>query len=129
LLGVLRRDVDGHVVVQDLDRQVLALLAEHVAPFLLHNRACPVVWIHHLVADFVQARPFRPYVTAKPAGLVRRPRGQVYQKALEMATFSSKTLLSREFAEERGASSDEDRHRAEEDEAAPKARGPGAWPG
>jgi hypothetical protein len=26
------------------------------------------VWIHHLVADFVQARPFPSYVTATPAG-------------------------------------------------------------
>ena len=31
LLGVLVGHVDGHVVVKDLDRQVLALLAEHLA--------------------------------------------------------------------------------------------------
>src|SRR5205807_6268390 len=67
LFGVLRGDVDGHVVVQDLDRQVLALLTEHVAPFLLHDRACPVVRIHHLVADFVQARPF-PSLCDREAG-------------------------------------------------------------
>src|SRR5205814_9650382 len=72
LLGVLRRHVDGHVVVQDLDRQVLALLAENLALFLLYDRTCPVVWIHHLVADFVQARPFPSYVTATPAGESRR---------------------------------------------------------
>ena len=29
--GVVRRDLDGHVVVQDLDREVLALLAQHLA--------------------------------------------------------------------------------------------------
>src|SRR5207302_10083176 len=68
LLGVLRRDVDGHIVVQDLDRQVLTLLAEHLALFLLYDRTCPVVRIHHLVADFVQARPFPSYLTATPAG-------------------------------------------------------------
>src|SRR5919198_3121009 len=67
LLGVLRRHVHGHVVVQDLDREVLTLLAEDLALFLLHDRPSPVVWIHHLVADFVQARPFPSYVTATPA--------------------------------------------------------------
>jgi hypothetical protein len=47
-----------------------------------------VVWIHHLVADFVQARPF-PSLCDREAGRgFRRPRGLVYQKTLEMATFS-----------------------------------------
>jgi hypothetical protein len=46
------------------------------------------VWIHHLVADFVQARPFRPYVTAKPASVSAGQGRQVYQKALEIAMFS-----------------------------------------
>src|SRR4051794_9819730 len=57
--GVLARNVDGHVVVQDLDGQVLALLPQDDALFLLYDRACSVVWIHHLVADLEQA--FLPY--------------------------------------------------------------------
>src|SRR5436190_4785959 len=72
LLGVLRGDVDRHVVVQDLDRQVLAFLTEHLALFLLYDRACPVVWVHHLVADFVQARPF-PSLCDREAGGVLPP--------------------------------------------------------
>src|SRR4051795_10921118 len=58
-LRVLARNVDGHVVVQDLDGQVLALLPQDDALFLLDDRACSVVWIHHLVADLEQA--FLPY--------------------------------------------------------------------
>src|SRR3954470_4276393 len=58
-LGVLARNVDGHVVVQDLDGQVFALLPQDDALFLLYDRACSVVWIHHLVADLEQA--FLPY--------------------------------------------------------------------
>jgi hypothetical protein len=57
LLGVVRGHLDGHVVVEDLDRQILALLAEHLPQLLLHDRACPMVRIDHLVADLVQARP------------------------------------------------------------------------
>ena len=68
LLGILGRDVDRHVVVQDLDRQVLALLTENLALFLLHDRTCSVVWIHHLVADFVQARPFPSFLCDREAG-------------------------------------------------------------
>jgi hypothetical protein len=59
--GVLGGDVHGHVVVIDLDREVLANLAEHVLLLTLHDRPCPVVRIHHLVADLVQAQsPLRP---------------------------------------------------------------------
>jgi CBS domain-containing protein len=57
LLGILGRDLHRHVVVQDLDRQVLALLAEDLALLLLDDRPRPVVGIDHLVADVVQARP------------------------------------------------------------------------
>ena len=55
LVGVVARDVDGHVVVQDLNRQVLALLPEHLARLALDDRARTVVRIHHLVADLEQA--------------------------------------------------------------------------
>jgi hypothetical protein len=41
--------------VQDLDRQVLALLSEDLALLLLDDRPRPVVGIDHLVADVVQA--------------------------------------------------------------------------
>src|SRR4029079_5585970 len=54
-LGVFRRDVDGHVVVQDLDGQVLALLAENGSFLLLHHGASAVMGIEDLIADFVQA--------------------------------------------------------------------------
>jgi hypothetical protein len=47
---VLTRNHDGHVVVQDLDREVLALLTEHLAPFLLQDLTGPVMWIHDVVA-------------------------------------------------------------------------------
>jgi len=66
-LGILGGDVHCHVVVEDLDRQVLALFAEDFTLFPLHNRACSVVWIHHLVADLVQARPF-PSLCDREAG-------------------------------------------------------------
>src|SRR5215208_30148 len=50
---VLTRDHDGHVVVKDLDRQVLALLAEHRLELLLLDLAGAVVRVHHVVADLV----------------------------------------------------------------------------
>src|SRR5215204_158685 len=54
-LCVLRGHVDGHVVVQDLDGQVLALLPQN-GPFLLfHHGASAVMGINDLIADFVQA--------------------------------------------------------------------------
>src|SRR6266566_62659 len=56
-VGVLGRDVHRHVVMQDLDRHVFPLLTEDCAGLLLHNGACSVVWIHHFVADLVQADP------------------------------------------------------------------------
>src|SRR5436305_1389235 len=97
LLGVLGGDVDRHVVVQDLDRQILALLAEHLALFLLYDRACPVVWIHHLVADFVQARPFPSYVTATPAGGTAGGVTTCQQNPLETAMFPVTSLLTAPF--------------------------------
>src|SRR3954452_10030767 len=51
--GVLARDHDGHVVVQDLDRQVQALLAEHRLHLLLEDLAGAVVWVHDVVPDRV----------------------------------------------------------------------------
>jgi hypothetical protein len=51
--------------VQDLDRQVLAKLAENLFPLLLEDLAGAVVWIDNLVANLVadcdasrQSRPF-----------------------------------------------------------------------
>jgi hypothetical protein len=55
LLGVLRRHVHRHVVVENLDRQVLATLPEDLPLLLLHDCARPVVRIHHFVTDVVQA--------------------------------------------------------------------------
>src|SRR5262245_2320430 len=66
LLGVVSRHVDGHVVVKDLDRQVFALFTQHLARFLLDDRACSVVRIHHLIADLVQARPPRSIDNTQP---------------------------------------------------------------
>src|SRR5919106_45716 len=54
-LGVLRRDIDGHVVVQDLDRQVFPLLAEDRAGLLLHHLAGSVVRVDDLIANSEQA--------------------------------------------------------------------------
>src|SRR3954453_24076316 len=50
---VLARDHHRHVVVQDLDRQVLATLAEHRLLLLFEDLACPVVGIHDAVTDGV----------------------------------------------------------------------------
>src|SRR5437588_6183570 len=44
----------GHVVVKDLDREVLARLAEHLLLLLLQDLARPVMWIDHLVAHLVR---------------------------------------------------------------------------
>ena len=49
--GVLARDHDGHVVVEDLDREVLALLAEDLLLLLLEDLAGAVVRIDDVVAD------------------------------------------------------------------------------
>jgi hypothetical protein len=46
---VLARNHDGHVVVQDLDGEVLALLTEHLAPLLLEDLTGPMMWIHDVV--------------------------------------------------------------------------------
>src|ERR1700712_921029 len=51
LAGVLARDHDGHVVVEDLDRQVLAYLAKNVLLFLLDHLAGPMMGVDHVVAD------------------------------------------------------------------------------
>ena len=51
LAGVLARDHDGHVVVEDLDREVLALLAEDLLRFLLEDLAGPVMRVDDVVAD------------------------------------------------------------------------------
>ena len=48
--GVLRRDHDRHVVVVDLDRQVDALLTEHLTRFLLDHLPRAVVRIDDVVA-------------------------------------------------------------------------------
>src|SRR3954467_2064477 len=53
LRGVLARDHNGHVVVQDLDCQVLAGLAEHRLLLLLEDLAGPVMGIDHVVTDGV----------------------------------------------------------------------------
>src|SRR5579875_2842537 len=48
--GVLGRDLHRHVVVQDLDRQVLALFAQHLDHFLALDLARSVVRVDHVVA-------------------------------------------------------------------------------
>ena len=53
LAGVLRRDHDGHVVVENLNGQVLALLAEHLLDLLLLDLAGPVMGVHDVIADLV----------------------------------------------------------------------------
>src|SRR5262249_56992653 len=55
--GMRGRELNTHSVLQDLDRQLVALLPEHLALLLLDDRSRPVVGIDHLVADVVQARP------------------------------------------------------------------------
>src|SRR5262249_45316459 len=49
--GVLARDHDGHVVVQDVDGQVVPLLAHQVLGLLLQDHARTVVRIDDVVAD------------------------------------------------------------------------------
>ena len=51
LAGVLTRDHDGHVVVKNLDRQVLALLPEDVLLFLLDDLPGTVMRVHDVVAN------------------------------------------------------------------------------
>ena len=53
-LGVLGGYVHGHVVVQDLNRQVLALLAEDGALLLFDDRPRAVMGVDHLLADLEQ---------------------------------------------------------------------------
>src|SRR5262245_47683419 len=67
-VGVLGRHVDRHVVVENLNREVLAFLAQHLSLVFLDHGACSVVWIHDLIADLVQARPPRLCVFTKAAG-------------------------------------------------------------
>ena len=50
-------DHDRHVVVEDLDRQVLAPLPEDLLQLLLDDVARTVMRVHDLVADLVQPRP------------------------------------------------------------------------
>jgi hypothetical protein len=54
-MGVLAGDHDGHVVVQDLDCQVVPLLAEEVLGLLLQHHPSPVVRIDDVVADLERA--------------------------------------------------------------------------
>ena len=49
--GVLGRDPHGHVVVEDLDREVLAALAEHLHLLLLQHLARAVVGVDDVVAE------------------------------------------------------------------------------
>src|SRR5205823_1163421 len=53
LVAVLGRDLNGHIVVENLDRQILALFAENLALFLLDDRPRTMVGIDHLVADLI----------------------------------------------------------------------------
>jgi hypothetical protein len=50
-MGVLAGDHDGHVVVQDLDRQVVPLLAEELLCLPFQHHSSPVVRIDDVVAD------------------------------------------------------------------------------
>src|SRR3954447_9736639 len=85
----------------------------------------PAPWCGYttLSPTLYKPAPFRPYVTAKPAGFFRRPSRQVYQKPLEMAMFSRKSLLTTGFAKQRSTECQHDGHGTKEDEAAPKAGG------
>jgi hypothetical protein len=56
LVGVAARDHHRHVVVKDLDRQVLALLAEHLLHLLLEDLSSPMMRVDDLVADLVDRR-------------------------------------------------------------------------
>src|SRR4051812_20804911 len=101
LVGVFARDLHGHIVVQDLDRQVLALLAKDLTRFLLDNRPGTVVRVHHLVADLVQAGPPLSFVAAfPPKEPARRSPAQgrlLYQKTLGNATFWGISGVERPF--------------------------------
>src|SRR5207244_10339190 len=111
---------------EDLDRQVLALLAEHLSPLPLHNRACSVVRIHHLVADLVQARPFPSFCDREAGGWFRRPRRTSLAKAAGNRLFLGKSLLTADFpddpAEDRRAGRQDHRDGTKEEEPAPQAR-------
>src|SRR5665647_1396693 len=50
-IGVLDRDHDGHVVVQDLDREVVTLLPEHFFLLDLRDLARTVMRVDDLVTD------------------------------------------------------------------------------
>ena len=56
LVGVAARDHDRHVVMKDLDGEVLALLAEHLLHLLLEDLARPMMGVDDLVADLVDGR-------------------------------------------------------------------------
>ncbi len=53
-IGVLDRDHHGHVVVQDLDGEVVALLPEHFFLLDLHDLARTVMRVDDLVTDCIQ---------------------------------------------------------------------------
>ena len=65
-VGVLDRDHDRHVVVEDLDGEVLALLAEHFLLLDLHDLAGAVMRIDDLIAD-LSTRLSNPPVVARGA--------------------------------------------------------------
>src|SRR5205823_2150163 len=74
-----------------------SLLAQNLALLALHDRACPVVRIHDLVADSVQADSLCPSVVAKSAGglLGYRRTETAYQNPWKSATFAGISLLRR----------------------------------
>src|SRR5262249_31017415 len=86
---ILGRDVHRHVVVQDLDRQVFPLLTEDCAGLFLHDGACTVVRIHHLVADLVQADPPLSSLTSpeRRRAEPRRRHHSGYQKVAPKAQY------------------------------------------
>src|SRR5581483_11071879 len=86
--------VHRHIVVQDLDREVFTLLAEHLPLFLLDHGSCPMVGVHDLVADFVQATSLSPVFAKTPANLVLRRRN-----AFSIAEMPGKRHFSRTFRE------------------------------
>src|SRR5918997_1208760 len=51
LARVLTRDHDGHVVVQDLDGEVLPLLTKHLLALLLQDLAGAMMWVDDVVAE------------------------------------------------------------------------------
>src|SRR4249919_1473432 len=99
-VGAVKRDRDGHVVVQDLDGQVLAFLVTHLPAVSAHDRPGTVVRVDDLLANFVQgvARPprqnaRRPPATHSPGGENSIRRGRLKPKASSYIVHDANKVL------------------------------------